>query len=271
MADEVPIRGSLDPRARGARLALLAAWLAAGTAVGLAQGGGGAVTGRLSDPAGAALVGVVVVLSGVDVRDAYTTRTDGEGRYEFPRVVPGAYRVDVPQPGIVPVVETLTVRAGEVLRSDIRTALKAEIGLTLPAASVAALRRWASGGPPPVAPIEWGCRSKGKPCIAPTLAPVTGRGDAVPDAPAVMPLLIRQPLSEIMLNALTALGGGEGIVQLTGVIGADGFLGGLSINSATSPELAAAALAEAGRTRWEPGRLRGVPVNTLVSVQIQVN
>jgi hypothetical protein len=73
-----------------------------------------------------------------------------------------------------------------------------------------------------------------------------------------------------MLNALTAPGGGERIVQLSGVIAADGLLGGLSINLATSPELAAAALAEAALTRWEPGRLRGVPVNTLVSVQIQV-
>ena len=119
-----------------------------------------------------------------------------------------------------------------------------------------------------VAPIEW--FRQGQACTAPKLAPVTERGDAVADASVVMPLLIRQPLSEIMLNALVAPGGGERIVQLTGVLAADGFLGGLSINSATSPELAAAALAEAGLTRWEPGRLRGVPVNTLVSVQIQV-
>jgi len=252
------------------RLALLAAWLAAGTGVVLTQAGRGAITGHVSDPAGAALVEVAVVLSGVDVRETYTTRTDGEGRYEFPSVVPGAYRVDVRHRDIVPVVETLKVGVGEALKSDIRTALRAEIALTLPAASVQALRRWASGGPPAVAPIDWNCTSKGKPCTAPKLEPVTERGDAVADASVVMPLLIRQPLSEIMLNALTAPGGGERIVQLTGVIAADGFLGGLSINSATSPELAAAALAEAGLTRWEPGRLRGVPVNTLVSVQIQV-
>ena len=252
------------------RVALLAAWLAAGTGVVLTQAGRGAITGRVSDPAGAALVEVAVVLSGVDVRETYTTRTDGGGRYEFPSVISGAYRVDVRHADIVPVVETLKVGAGEALQSDIRTALKAEIALTLPATSVQALRRWASGGPPPVAPIDWNCTSKGKPCTAPKLEPVTERGDAVADVSVVMPLLIRQPLSEIMVNALTAPGGGEHIVQLTGVIAADGFLGGLSINSATSPELGAAALAEARLTRWEPGRLRGVPVNTLVVVQIQV-
>jgi hypothetical protein len=252
------------------RLALLAAWLAAGTGVVLTQAGRGAITGHVSDPAGAALVEVAIVLSGVDVRETYATRTDGEGRYEFPSVIPGAYRVDVRHSDIVPVVETLKVGVGEALKSDIRTALRAEIALTLPAASVQALRRWVSGGPP-AAPMDWNCTSKGKPCTAPKLEPVTERGDAVADAPVVMPMLIRQPLGEIMLNALTAPGGGERIVQLTGVIAADGFLGGLSVNSATSPELAAAALAEAGQTRWEPGRLRGVPVNTLVSVQIQVD
>ena len=251
-------------------LALLAAWLAAGTGV-LTQAGRGAISGHLLDPAGAALVEVTVVLTGVDVRETYTTRTDSGGRYDFPSVIPGAYRVDVRHPDFVPVVETLKVGVGEALKSDIRTALKAEIALTLPAAAIQALRRWASGGPPPAAPIDWNCTSKGKPCTAPKLEPATERGDTVADASVVMPLLIRQPLSDIMLNALTAPGGGERIVQLTGVIAADGFLGGVSINSATSPGLAAAALAEAGLMRWEPGRLRGVPVNTLVSVQIQVD
>jgi hypothetical protein len=248
------------------RLALVAVWLAAGTGIVLTQAGHGAITGRLSDPAGAALVDVTVALSGVDVRETYTTRTDGEGRYEFRSVIPGAYRVDVRRRDIVPVVETLKVGGGEALKSDIRTALKTEIALTLPDASVQALQRWAAGGPPPVVPIEWFCTSTGQPCTAPKLETGRERGDGS----VVMPLLIRQPLSEIMLNALTAPGGGERIVQLTGTITADGLLGGLSIGSATSAELAAAALAEAGLTRWEPGRLRGVPVNTLVSVQIQV-
>jgi len=251
-------------------LAVLAAWLAAGAGVVLTQGGRSTITGHVSDPAGAALVEIAVVLSGVDVRETYTARTDGEGRYEFPGVIPGAYRIDVRHPDIVPVVETLTVGGGESLKSDIRTALKAEIILTLPDASVQVLRRWASGGPPPVAPIDWNCTSRGKPCTAPKVEQIAGRDDAVGGAPVVMPSLIRQPLSDIMLNALTAPGGGERIVQLSGMIAADGFLGGLSINSATSPELAAAALAEAGQTRWQPGRLRGVPVNTLVLVQIQV-
>ena len=248
------------------RLSLLAAWLVAGTGV-LTQAGRGAIVGHVSDPAGAALVDIAIVLSGVDVLESYTTRTDGEGRYEFSSVIPGAYRVDVRALDIVPVVETVKVGVGETLKTDIRTALRAEMSLTLSAASIQALRRWASGGPPAVAPIEWNCTSQGKPCTVPKLE----RGDAVGNASVVMPLLIRQPLSEILINALTTPGGGERIVQLTGVIAADGFLGGLSINSATSPELAAAALAEAGLTRWEPGRLRGVPVNTLVSVQIQVD
>jgi hypothetical protein len=257
MADDISIRRSL------ARLVVLGASLAVATSVLSAQAARGTISGHLSDPAGAPLVEVTVVLSGIDVRETYTTRTDGEGRYEFRAIVPGGYRVTVRQPDIVPIVETLKVGAGEGLMSNIRTILRVEIALALSPASVEALRRWASGGTPPAAPIEWNCTSKGRPC--------TAAGTSAVDLPIVMPLLLPQPLSEIMLNALTAAGAAEGIVQLTGVVAADGFLGATSINSATSPELATAALAEAGQMRWEPGRFRGVPVSTLVSVHIQVN
>ena len=210
-----------------------------------------AVAGYVSDPAGNALVDVAVVLSGIDVRENYTATTDGEGRYEFGGVIAGAYRIDVRHPGIAAVVQTLKVEAGEPLKSNIRTALTAEIELTLSAASVRVLRRWASGGPPPVAPIEWQCASKGRPCSAPTL--------------------ISRAVTEHMTIALTAPGTSGAIVQVTGVIAADGFLKRLSVNSATSPELAAAALAELERTQWEPGRFRDVAVDTMVSVQIQVD
>ena len=84
-----------------------------------------------------------------------------------------------------------------------------------------------------------------------------------------MPVLLRQPVSDVIINALTASTASGGLVQLTGLMSADGFLDGLGVNSATSEELAAAALAEAGRMRWEPGTLRGIPVSTRVWLRIQ--
>ena len=58
-----------------------------GTAA-FAQGDAGAVAGLLLDPGGAVLAGVEVVLTGIDVGATHTTRTDGEGRYNFPAVPP---------------------------------------------------------------------------------------------------------------------------------------------------------------------------------------
>jgi hypothetical protein len=250
-------------------LAVLTAWLAVGTVVTRAQGDRGVVTGLLSDPGGDGLAGVEVVLTGVDVRATYTARTDGEGRYDFPGVAPGAYRVIVRRPDIVPVDDTLKVAAGERLRSDIRTTLRLQIGMALRAASAEALRQWVSLGTPPAGPLEWECTSNGVRCSPPPRAPSTERHDADPVAAVVMPSLVPQPLSEMMINALIALHGRTGVVQMSGVIASDGFMGRLSVNSATSPELAAAVVVEVGRMRWEPARMRGLPVDTSVTMEIR--
>ena len=243
------------------RLAIVAASLAIGSGVALAQDDSGRITGVLSDPAGVSLAGVEVHLTGVDVAPKYSARTDDEGRYEFTRVVPGAYRVEVRQSEVVATPSTIRVMAGELLTMEIRTALRARIAMTLNAASVAALRRWAAGGPPPVAPIEWECAVNGQRCAAP----------ARESEASFPPSLVPSPLSDVMINAVTALHGGVGIVEIGGTIAADdgGFMSGLSVNSATSPELAVAVLAEVARMRWEPARLRGKPANTSVTIDIR--
>jgi len=259
-----------DRRLRSARrLVAAAALLIAGTGLAVAEGDRGGVTGLLSDPGGAGLAGVEVVLTGVDVRASYTARTDGEGRYDFPAVAPGAYRVDVRRPGIVPVAETLAVAAGERLNADIGTMLTVQIGMALRAASADAVRRWVSGGQPPAGPLEWECTSNGAPCTASARESRTTTDDAVPAAAVALPSLVRQPPGDLVLDALVALDGRPGIVQMRGTIGTDGFLSGASISSATSPELAAVALMAARQMRWEPARLRGVPVNTSMTLEIR--
>src|SRR4029079_16235960 len=95
-----------------------------------------------------------------------------------------------------------------------------------------AFQKWTSGGPRPAQPLEWDCTSRGARCVSPE------------------PMLMPQPLGEIMMSALARLEGKPGIVQMSGIIATDVFLTGASVSSATSEELAAAALAEISRFRW---------------------
>jgi len=238
------------------RVAVITGSLAIGSSVAPAQDARGRMIGVLSDPGGVSMAGVEIQLTGLDVRPTYAVRTDREGRFEFPKLVPGAYRVEVRQSAVVATPDIIRVAAGEPLRTEIRTALKAQIGLSLTVASVEALRRWAAGGPPPAAALEWDCSVNGQRCAAPAR-----------DSEALVP----PPLGDVMVNALIALGRDTGIVEISGLIAADGggFMSGLSVNSATSPELAAAVLLEVGRMRWEPARLRGVAVNTSVTMDIR--
>lgn len=240
------------------RLAVITGSLAIGSSIVLAQDDRGRMTGVLSAPDGVGMPGIEIELTGLDVRATQTARTDGNGRYEFPKVDPGNYRVVVRQSGVVATPDIIRIVAGEPMTTGIRTALRAQLGLSLTAGSVEALRRWASGGPPPASSIEWDCSINGQRCAAPARA-----------SGMVLPSLLPQPLGDVMLNALLALDGGTGIVEMTGTIGVDGFLSGLSVNSATSPDLAAAALLEVGRMRWEPARLRGVGVITAVTMDIR--
>jgi 5-hydroxyisourate hydrolase-like protein (transthyretin family) len=61
--------------------------------------GGGAIAGRVLDPAGAAIRGAKVELrdrqSGADQAVARTTTTNEEGRFHFERLSPGSYQLNI--------------------------------------------------------------------------------------------------------------------------------------------------------------------------------
>jgi Carboxypeptidase regulatory-like domain/Gram-negative bacterial TonB protein C-terminal len=249
----------------------VAMWLITGTAPAVAQDNVSRVTGHLSDPAGSGLPAVEVVLTGVDVRATYRARTDDEGRYDFPRVAPGAYRVSVRRSNLVPVVDVLIVAVGQRLTSDIGTRFMVNLGLALRAASADVLRRWLSGGPSPAAPLEWECTSNDGPCDVRPRETGAGRDGAVSAGSAVMPLLVQQPPGDFAFafDSIAALEGRPGVVQIRGLIGEDGLPSGLIVSSATSPELALAALTAVRQMRWEPARLRDVPVTTSMTMEIR--
>src|SRR5260370_29935000 len=59
----------------------------------LAQNESATLSGRVSDPTGAAVVGAEVVLTNVDTNVEQRTKTNSAGLYVFTGVNPGAYRV----------------------------------------------------------------------------------------------------------------------------------------------------------------------------------
>src|SRR6266481_6427175 len=59
----------------------------------------GSITGAVSDPSGAAVVGAQVILTNVGTGEKRTQPTVADGLYSFVNVIPGVYRIDIEQQG----------------------------------------------------------------------------------------------------------------------------------------------------------------------------
>src|SRR4051812_37255677 len=70
------------------------------------------VSGRVTDPAGAAVEGTPVVARQVETNLSTLTTTDREGRFRFPYLRVGQCEVMVRQPGFAPAVRRLSLSAG---------------------------------------------------------------------------------------------------------------------------------------------------------------
>ena len=66
------------------------------------------VNGLVTDPSGAVIVGAKIVLSNTDTGARRETASNDAGRYQFPQVLPGLYRITASAPGFV------DVSAGEI-------------------------------------------------------------------------------------------------------------------------------------------------------------
>ncbi len=78
-----------------------------------------AVTGRVTDPSGAVIPGVAVVLVNEGTSVENRTETNEEGYYRLPSIQPGAYRLTIEKTGFKPVRETgLQLIVGQVARLD---------------------------------------------------------------------------------------------------------------------------------------------------------
>jgi hypothetical protein len=90
------------------------------------QGVQGSITGRITDPSGAAAPGVKVEVKNLGTNQVVTTVTDSVGQYTAPFLNPGVYNVSVEAPGFKKSVrENLTLQVGETATVDLTLAVGA--------------------------------------------------------------------------------------------------------------------------------------------------
>src|SRR5262249_17733572 len=71
-----------------------------------AQSTNASVTGYITDPSKAVIVGAKVVVINVDTNVRYEATTNAVGSYDVPSLPPGRYRVEVEKPGFKTVVKS---------------------------------------------------------------------------------------------------------------------------------------------------------------------
>jgi len=116
-------RSQLHLRSRLALAAILVL-LTALTQVAVAQEAGGAITGKVIDPSGAAVVGAAVTAKEVNRGVVFKTETNVEGVYNLPRLPVGKYEVRVEKSGF-----QTAVRSAFDL--DVNQVAKIDVALTL--------------------------------------------------------------------------------------------------------------------------------------------
>lgn len=98
----------------------------------LAQVGGGAVTGLVTDPAGAPVPGVTVTVTDPGTKRARRTQTDSQGRYVVGGLASARYQLDAALDGFRPLARHgVRVATGETLRLDLQLSLGATEAVTV--------------------------------------------------------------------------------------------------------------------------------------------
>ena len=85
-----------------------------------AQAGGGSMVGTVHDPAGAVVPNAAVTITNSDTNTTYPVVTNGDGRFLYPQLPVGTYKVSVTAPGFKEAVqEGITVSIGTTCNLDI--------------------------------------------------------------------------------------------------------------------------------------------------------
>src|SRR5262252_8396037 len=102
------------------RLIVSALFATACASIVFAQGDRGAITGTISDPAGAVVAAAVVEARHVETGTAYPVQSTTTGNYTISQLPVGSYDLTVAVPGFKKFVRTaLTVQVAQTLRIDV--------------------------------------------------------------------------------------------------------------------------------------------------------
>jgi Carboxypeptidase regulatory-like domain len=107
------------------KLRLLAALFALALWSSQAQDTRGVISGTVTDPQGANVVGATVVVTNTDTNVSTTLTTNSSGFYEAPLLLPGPYQVSVESPGFK---KTLRSKLTLAMRGQIKIDLQMEVG-----------------------------------------------------------------------------------------------------------------------------------------------
>lgn len=210
-----------------------------------AQSGRGALAGIVTDPSGARVPGVSVVVTNLDGANAETTVADAAGEFGFRSIPPGRYRLEVKARGFKIARTEVAVTAGNAVLAPVQL----ELGEMSETVSVT------------------GNRSTPRPAPAPR----AGTPQRIPIGGNVQPSkLLRQPRpvypEDLQRQGIT------GTVMIKAVVGKDGrLINPKVVNTDVHPMLAQAALDSVSQWLYDPAKLNGQPVETLTSIDISFN
>ncbi len=113
-------------------LVLLAGFLLNWSVPALAQGTSGSLTGQITDPSGATVVGATVTLKNVDTNYLQTATTDNTGIYLLKPVMPGNYSLTVAAKGFATYVQNgIVITANLYATQDVRLKLASVVAETV--------------------------------------------------------------------------------------------------------------------------------------------
>jgi TonB family protein len=210
-----------------------------------AQSGRGALAGIVTDPSGARVPGVSVVVTNLDGSNSETAVADAAGEFGFRSIPPGKYRLEVKARGFKVSRTEVMVAAGNAILAPVQL----ELGEMSETVAVTGKRT----GP------------------APAAAPRAGTPQRIPIGGNVqVSKLLRQPRpvypEDLQRQGIT------GTVMIKAVVGKDGrLINPRVVNTDVHPMLAQAALDSVSQWLYEPSKLNGQPVETVTTIEIAFN